>query len=140
MKKLIAKKWVKELRSGRWKQGRDALCSIEEGNKCYCCLGVLTELYNIEQIKKRKKKLITKDVKDRYNDGKDVIAYKSEEDKWNEDTLPTEVMKWSGIIAENGSLLDSDIGSDFESLADMNDCGKSFNFIADIIEKHYESL
>lgn len=140
MKKLIAKKWVKELRSGRWKQGRDALCSIEEGNKCYCCLGVLTELYNIEQIKKRKKKLITKDVQDRCNDGKDVIAYKSGEDSWNEDTLPTEVMKWSGIIAENGSLLDANLDVDYESLADMNDSGKSFNFIADIIEKHYENL
>lgn len=140
MKKLIAKKWVKELRSGRWEQGLHALCSIEEGNKCYCCLGVLTELYNIEQIKKRKKKLITKDVQNRCNDGKDVIAYKSGEDSWNEDTLPTEVMKWSGIIAENGSLLDANLDVDYESLADMNDSGKSFNFIADIIEKHYESL
>lgn len=140
MKKLIANKWVKELRSGKWNQGRDALCSVENGNKCYCCLGVLTELYNIEQTKKRKKKIATMDVQERCTDGKDVIAYRSEEEKWNEDTLPKEVMKWSGILAENGSLLGVDLDTNFESLADMNDCGKSFNYIADIIEKHYEDL
>lgn len=34
------KKWVEALRSGKYKQGKEALCF---GDK-YCCLGVLCEI------------------------------------------------------------------------------------------------
>ena len=40
MDKKIKKKWLKALRSGKYKQGRDAL---RIGNK-FCCLGVLCDL------------------------------------------------------------------------------------------------
>jgi hypothetical protein len=39
MKKSIAMKWAKALRSGKYKQGRDLLRSHKENT--YCCLGVL---------------------------------------------------------------------------------------------------
>jgi hypothetical protein len=36
-------KWLKALRSGDYKQGRDLLRTGEEGNYAYCCLGVLQQ-------------------------------------------------------------------------------------------------
>lgn len=41
MKASVAKRWVKALRSGKYKQGRGQLRS-RDGR--YCCLGVLCEL------------------------------------------------------------------------------------------------
>lgn len=40
MKKTIKKKWLKALRSGRYKQCRQELCN----SKGYCCLGVLARI------------------------------------------------------------------------------------------------
>mgnify|MGYP007046850129 CR=1 FL=1 len=58
MKKDIAKKWVKALRSGKFKQGQGTLKQYDsEGNIKHCCLGVLCELYN-ETMKKNKKKTL----------------------------------------------------------------------------------
>jgi hypothetical protein len=45
MKKDIASKWVKALRSGKFKQGRVLL---KNRNKEYCCLGVLCEIMNFK--------------------------------------------------------------------------------------------
>jgi hypothetical protein len=36
-------KWLKALRSGDYKQGRDFLRTGNEGNYAYCCLGVLQQ-------------------------------------------------------------------------------------------------
>lgn len=44
MKKADCKRWIKALRSGKYKQGKGVLCS-ERGN--YCCLGVYADV-NIE--------------------------------------------------------------------------------------------
>ena len=33
-------KWIKALRSGRYKQGRGALVIFKDSESCYCCLGV----------------------------------------------------------------------------------------------------
>lgn len=146
MKKSVAETWIKELRSGRWEQGRDALCSVDtqNGKKCYCCLGVLTELYNVNRIKQRKKQLATKEILNRPNDGLDVISYESDGLSYEQDSLPTEVRKWAGMETGIGCLTGvnepEDYDLDFESLADMNDSGKSFKYIADFIEEYYEYL
>jgi hypothetical protein len=48
MKAAIAKRWVKALRSGKYKQTTCRLCiEDEDGNKEYCCLGVLAELRGV---------------------------------------------------------------------------------------------
>jgi hypothetical protein len=41
MKKHHARKWIKALRSGKYKQGTNYLCKDGE----YCCLGVLDEIF-----------------------------------------------------------------------------------------------
>lgn len=44
MNKTIKNLWVKALRSGKYKQGRSALCHGGPQGPCYCCLGVLSDL------------------------------------------------------------------------------------------------
>jgi hypothetical protein len=39
----VKARWVAALRSGRYQQGRSALCTITPEGKKYCCLGVLCE-------------------------------------------------------------------------------------------------
>ena len=51
----VKKKWVEALRSGKFEQGRSRLVGISskpkdivgeaKSDKCYCCLGVLCEVY-----------------------------------------------------------------------------------------------
>jgi hypothetical protein len=48
MKKDIKKLWIEALRSGKYQQGRLGLKSHQDdGNECYCCLGVLVNECNI---------------------------------------------------------------------------------------------
>ena len=44
MKPEIKKVWLKALRSGKYRKGRNMLMYKEHGHKRYCCLGVLSEL------------------------------------------------------------------------------------------------
>jgi hypothetical protein len=41
MKKSVAMRWVKALRSGKYKQGHDRLGNADQG---YCCLGLLCHI------------------------------------------------------------------------------------------------
>ena len=44
--KAVIKRWVKALRSGKYKQGLGALKATDsEGKPRYCCLGVLCDLH-----------------------------------------------------------------------------------------------
>lgn len=116
MKKTIAKKWVKALRSGKYKKTTGMLCKVaKNGNKSYCCLGVLTELYNKEHTIK---------------------------ESLDGDSLPYRVSTWAGIESSIGLITGSGHYSG-QTLADLNDCDgskRSFKRIADIIEKNVENL
>jgi hypothetical protein len=116
MKKTIAKKWIKALRSGKYAKTTGQLCRVaQNGNKSYCCLGVLTELYNKEHAVKES--LIGND-------------------------LPYSVSKWAGMGSEIGIIAGSGHYSG-QTLADLNDCPqskRSFMRIADIIERNVENL
>jgi hypothetical protein len=134
MRKEVMKKWVKTLRSGKFKQGTGTLKQYNsKGQSQHCCLGVLCELYNSE-MKKSKKKTLPEKVYD--NDMDFSFGYSrfggSKED------LPKDVMKWSGIENSLGQFNLSD--NHYETLADLNDLGRKFKTIADIIEKNWESL
>lgn len=127
MKKKIAEKWVKALRSGKYKQGRHALkYKTKAGVTRHCCLGVLCELYQKEHKRKLKTKVEpgTEELK-----GNKVTKFKD-----CNGTLPEEVMNWSGVGTDDGSLPDD------TTLACKNDYGDSFEKIADVIEKKYETL
>lgn len=136
MKQNIMKKWVKALRSGKFKQGTGTLKQYNrKGQVKYCCLGVLCELYN-QDMKKKKKKTLPETIEDN----------KSCFTDWNKNTmfgnksfdLPKEVMKWSGIETSDGQLWY--VLGDLSSLSSLNDAGKKFKTIANIIEKNWENL
>ncbi len=112
------KKWIKALRSGKYRQGRYAL---RNSNNQYCCLGVVCDLWSKE----------TKESWGVLNpDGNYTIK--------NEDqVLPIEVYKWLGFKEDNPSvdILDKDRWEQRRTLTEWNDIDKlSFKEIADLIE------
>jgi hypothetical protein len=104
--------WLRRLRSGEWKQGRNNLCSIRpDGTRTYCCLGVLAEI------------MVEADLMHRYDHEEDVVY---EMDGMHNDDpqvyLPTDLIHYQ--VQSN--------------LAAMNDQGASFYRIADEIEQKFE--
>lgn len=127
MKKSIAKRWIKALRSGEYEQGREVL-RTSDGK--FCCLGVLADMY-----RKERKKGWDAVVKDPTGgDAKGTNYY-----------YPSEaVCEWAGLNEYKGTPRGGvrlERGSRaFGNLAQMNDEGCTFNMIADMIEKHVEKL
>jgi hypothetical protein len=118
MKENIKKAWVKALRSGEYKQGRGYLCATHKGVDSYCCLGVLAnECLEGEWV-----------IHDGDGDIFIIWSYgnRSEngEKRWG--MLPTACTKYFDI--NNGCWMDI--------LSEMNDQGKSFEEIADWIERY----
>lgn len=104
MKKSIMKRWVKALRSGKYKKGTGQLRS---GNR-FCCLGVLCEL--------------------------STLPYEH-----FEEGLPRDVIAWAGMRTDCGKILG--LPRDLTGYNDGTECRmKSFNAIANLIEKNWEQL
>lgn len=116
MKREIAMKWVKALRSGKYKQGKSALVSVKDGGNCFCCLGVLA----VEVLRKTPNELFG------WGALSDGFA--------NTATLGT---SW-GSQRNGGNLTIG--GESYASLAVANDFGASFKQIATYIEKNYKKL
>lgn len=151
MKKRVLTKWLKALRSGKYKQGRGALCQIDKkGTESFCCLGVLCDLYNKEQRRNKKKGLRVEKL-DRENWmvgglSSNPAFVRSYNDC--DGTLPTQVIKWAGFREENadGEFNDATL----PELITLNDGSsgdwgdgtraRSFKQIADIIEKNHDLL
>jgi len=119
MNKEIAKKWVEALRSGNYKQGH---CQLRSTDNKYCCLGVLCDLYTqatgAQWIRK------------------DRAEYQIHFDS---KILSPSVREWSGMQSTTGRYENLDT-CDKTDLTVDNDYGKTFQEIADIIEKHMEDL
>jgi len=129
MKKEIAKKWVKALRSGKYKQGKTYLKQVDDNRQAkYCCLGVLCELYN-DTTKKNHKKTLSTQIKSK-NSTTDFFTFDG-----RAGALPGVVMDWAGINNCFG-----DLGPTEYSLASLNDIGSTFESIANIIEENVENL
>lgn len=104
-----AKKWVEALRSGKYRQGKNALAT-EDGR--YCCLGVACELAAAEGVAQK-------------------VGFGQFDGAKFE--LPASVIEWLG-------LNDSCGGFEGDALCLMNDAGKRFKTIADVIESQPEGL
>lgn len=133
--KELVKQWVEALRSGKYKQGRQALRNKDEE---YCCLGVLCDI--------SKKDLGTDWEPDIDEDG-DFEIYAMEK---NAGVLPDKVWEYLGkeatdykvqISTTNSKLPDfvtNDCPSRYLYLITLNDVYKlSFEQIADIIEEEF---
>ena len=125
MNKKNAMKWVKALRSGKYKQGRESLVGENKGECQYCCLGVLAKINGF-----------------------------SEDDMGGHALLTHDLVQTCEIRSESGDAFDEDgdnipegirlrvgrTNNSFDNLAGANDGGASFKAIATWIEKNYEKL
>ena len=121
MKKEIAEKWVAALRSGAYSQVTGALTY---GGNGYCCLGVLCQMAANEGATHRFE-----------SEHGGVYTYGSSRDNADTAYLPMDVRKWSGVGTHRGYVSSIDC-----SLATLNDNGKTFAEIADVIQTHVEAL
>ena len=156
MKKNIMNKWVKALRSGKYKQCREQLCSVSgtTGEESYCCLGVLTDLY----LKERKRQKKGPNIKFFHTYTKEDMDHDLNYSKWEVDgevgCLPAEVAEWAGFNTATDDYKTGCFsnGKTEIDLALLNDGGldptdvskttkpKSFKQIAAVIEKNYEHI
>ena len=113
MNSTIKQLWINALRSGEYVQGKTVL---RDQNNQYCCLGVLTDLYAKEFS-----------IPWQYDD--DSNAYKFGDEEFSSTYLTPSVMQWSELDSFNSPVQDS-------TLATLNDNGKTFGEIADLIEKY----
>lgn len=120
-KQLEARKqWVDLLRSGNFRQTKGKLATLS--GKYRCCLGVACELDpNIEVTVVRQ-----------HNKSTRVLAFDG-----NFETLPGSLMEILGMNDDNPNVIDPDDDGSY-ALAFLNDNqGKSFEQIADAIERDY---
>lgn len=120
MKKAIKEKWVKALKSGKYKKAKNALRT----NKGYCCLGVLCDLY-------------AKEKKQKWEARYKSLGYNFQ---GISGVLPDKVMKWAGLKSSN-PFIDFDmkdgLGAMNTNLGEINDRTKtSFKKIAELIDKN----
>lgn len=136
MNKNIAKKWVKALRSGKYKQG-DGYLKITDcsGDSCHCCLGVLCELYNEEQKRSKKKQIRVHEVE---WDGISVIRFGQGKNDRGVTVLPKNVQDWAGMKTESGTAEGFPLWA--TDLAELNDSGADFDSIATTIENNVDML
>ena len=116
MNQEIKRRWVEALRSGEYKQGREAL--KRQGQ--FCCLGVLCDLH-------------AKETNTRWVD---YINKDWSSDYLNQDSvLPDQVMEWAGICESDPVITTGESTSN--SITHYND-GKRYDFIqlSDLIEQH----
>ena len=120
MNQYVKQKWITALRSGEYKQAGGRL---RKGD-CYCCLGVLTDLYD-KDIQNDHHGWYEEDGHYGYaSDGVTVEA-----------TLPRSVMKWADLTECSPTVLEERMGQPVTSLAYLNDKeALDFNQLADIIE------
>ena len=123
MNKEVKQQWVAALRSGEYKQGKNALRRQYEGEDAeFCCLGVLCDLAVKAGV-----------VKAHQVDG----AHTGYGENKNTALLPVEVQEWSGVN-EAGEFKTGDEPFMRDALTAYNDfLGKTFNQIADVIEEHF---
>ncbi len=116
MNKQVKKKWIKALKSGKYKQTKGHL-KDETG---HCCLGVLCDIYAKERKKGFDTCIYTKD---------HVIGSEGRRDE----TLPVKIVQWAEL--ETRDPIIKDIVT--TRLSILNDVGKTFEEIVKLIEEQY---
>lgn len=114
MNSEIKDKWLKALRSGKYKQTTGVL----KASDSYCCLGVLCDVYS----KTKKKSGIKFDDFNQFFDGENLKL----------SILSDRIINWAEL---SGNEIEPS-RDNHATLMVLNDSGKTFLEIADIIEKH----
>jgi hypothetical protein len=129
MNSEVKAKWLEALRSGEYKQTRYTLRS---GTNGFCCLGVLSDIYRKEVGGCSWERDCNED--DTWTDYS--ILQEGQNDSETVD-LPDWVRAWAEVEDRNPQVHVTDRkdnNSEFVGLAELNDEGKTFNEIADLIE------
>lgn len=98
MKPRIANRLAEVLKSGNFKKGEHKLCTISDSQYRYCCLGVLTELYNYERKLQKKKQLEHRILENSDVGWQDPGGFEF-------DRCPDIVKNWSGLQGEEENTL-----------------------------------
>lgn len=131
---LLVKKWIKALRSGKYKQGNVYLASIDKDKEVtrYCVLGVLCDVAVKEGLLKAPKRV------HKLGNNEDKLFFEG-----YDQSLPPKLRKLVGLRTSYGvyhtNMFDYLVGHS-ESLTGMNDSGKKFTTLAKIIESKPRGL
>jgi hypothetical protein len=132
MNQEVKDKWLKALRSGKYKQGKFAL---KRADDTFCCLGVLCDLYHKEGNGYWEAPLPPEwhpsfgPPSPQFAPKQSFIAKDGFQEHSNS-VLPDSVMEWADLDDIDPDVIESDY-----TLSTLNDSGSDFNFIADVIEK-----
>lgn len=121
----IKAQWLTALRSGDYRQGQG---SLKRDGK-FCCLGVLCDLAVKAGIAAETHVTMI-----------GATAFGTGPADENSGTLPFVVQTWAGLPSNNPSFRYNVLSADeyeYDSLAGLNDGGRSFAEIADLIEEHF---
>lgn len=127
MNPTIKAEWISRLRSGEYTQAKAVLREAYSGPEVggFCCLGVLCEIAVEDDVTQ----MLYQNGQFFYGSGMGSRT----------SLLPDEVQAWAGIQGGAGLIenytYDGD-GRGHADLADINDSGKTFAEIADIIEEY----
>jgi len=114
----IKAKWIEALRSGRYGQCKESLHLEGDG---FCCLGVLYDLMDPKGW-------------DKAENQPSGTGYQCAFHKFSVAVLPPDVIKWAGIDYLRGDTVLIYPENSY-TLAGLNDNGKTFSEIADVIER-----
>ena len=152
MKQEVAELWTEALRSGGYQQTTGTLARVDEESGeviGHCCLGVLCELaikagVKVSRVGEKRTEYVDDDTDELY----EVYSNITFDDR--DDLVPQVVKDWAGLRTNDGSVENNhpdgsaeeeEMDSEFsDSLAGLNDSGKTFRQIADLIEKYSEVL
>lgn len=146
-----AERWLRALRSGRYRQGVSYLKrrSASDRRKVeLCCLGVACELYRQATGKGRWVPTVGSPVIDGVAE---IFRFEVDEGGGfsNESVLPLPVAEWLGFTIDDSGPFGRDwsagqyvpVGpSRWSTLTEANDGGMSFPGIADTVEEHQDFL
>jgi hypothetical protein len=147
MNQEVKKKWLEALRSGKYRQAKEALKVDDvslDGQVCissFCCLGVLCDLYAKELPQKahwRDEEFCFEQMEKNYSTVFDEPTFIPVE-KCETAVLPGPVMKWAGIEGSREVGVTKPIltprNDEVFRLTSANDSGLDFTTIANIIEE-----
>jgi len=120
MKIEIAEIWIDALESGEYEQTKGLL----KRKDSYCCLGILCQISGLGEFKQLM--------------GDKFFSYiLTNGETCSLAALPNEILEWAGMSDMYGNFDKSD---GFSTLSILNDSGKTFREIAEIIRDNYQTL
>lgn len=126
LNKEVITQWVAALRSGDYQQGRGVLCrSYDDQPDQFCCWGVLCDLFAKEHPRSR--------WEDNAITGVSAFVTPAQRRSVH---APADVVEWAGIQF----VSDANRNTVFVDLAGVNDEGRPFPWIADLIESELNGV